>query len=109
MAKTTAGTNFPSFKGDTYTGPSARCLSCHDGTVAIGDIAWWNAGKPALALDSSKLAWPDTHNVGATGGTPGSMKGNHPVAMPYPFGVRRTPITASPRQRGHVDGMADDQ
>lgn len=84
VAKTTAGTNFPSFKGDTYTGPSAKCLSCHDGTVAVGDIAWWNEGKPA-SLDNTKLAWPDKHNVGATGGVVGSMKGNHPVAMPYPY------------------------
>ena len=84
VAKTTAGTTFPSFAGDSYTGPSAKCLSCHDGTVAVGDIAWWNEGKPA-SLDNTKLAWPDKHNVGATGGVVGSMKGNHPVAMPYPY------------------------
>jgi hypothetical protein len=84
VAKTTAGTNFPSFKGDTYTGPSAKCLSCHDGTVAVGDIAWWNEGKPA-SLDNKKHEWPDAFNVGATGGVVGSMKGNHPVAMPYPY------------------------
>jgi hypothetical protein len=86
VAKTTAGTNFPSFKGDTYTGPSAKCLSCHDGTVAVGDIAWWNEGQPTHPLDNTKHAWPDAFNVGATGGTAGSMKGNHPVAMPYPYG-----------------------
>jgi doubled CXXCH motif protein len=86
VTKTTAGTNYPSFKGDTYTGPSAKCLSCHDGTVAIGDIAWWNEGKPAAALDNTKHEWPDTFNVGARDGVVGSMKGNHPVAMPYPFG-----------------------
>lgn len=85
VAKTTAGTNFPSFKGDTYTGPSAKCLSCHDGTVAVGDIAWWNEGKPVVPLDNTKHTWPDTFNVGATGGVVGSMKGNHPVAMPYPY------------------------
>ena len=86
VTKTTAGTDFPSFKGDTYTGPSAKCLSCHDGTVAVGDIAWWQEGKP-VSLDNTKHAWPDTFNVGATGGVVGSMKGNHPVAMPYPFGA----------------------
>lgn len=82
--KTTAGTSYPTFTGDTYKGPTAKCLSCHDGTVAVGDINWWNGGKPA-ALDNTKHEWPDKHNVGATGGVPGSMKGNHPVAMPYPF------------------------
>ncbi len=86
IPSTTAGTLYPSFKGDTYTGPSAKCLSCHDGTVAVGDIAWWKEGPP-VSLDNTKHAWPDTYNVGATGGTPGSMKGNHPVAMPYPYGA----------------------
>jgi hypothetical protein len=85
VAKTTAGTTFPSFAGDSYTGPSAKCLSCHDGTVAVGDIAWWNEGKPGSPLDNTKHTWPDPFNVGATGGVPGSMKGNHPVAMPYPY------------------------
>ena len=80
---TTAGTLFPTFKGDTYKGPTAKCLSCHDGSVAVGDIAWFNGG-PAQ-LDNTKHEWPDKHNVGATGGVLGSMKGNHPVAMPYPY------------------------
>ena len=53
--------------------------------MAVGDIAWWNEGKPGTPLDNDKLAWPDTFNVGATGGVLGSMKGNHPVAMPYPY------------------------
>lgn len=82
---TTAGTTYPSFKGDTYTGPSAKCLSCHDGTVAIGDVNWFGEGKPAAVLNATKHTWPDAFNVGATGGTAGSMKGNHPVAMPYPY------------------------
>lgn len=89
-ATTTAGTSFPIFKGDTYTGPSAKCLSCHDGTVAVGDIAWFGQGKPA-PVDTTQLTWPDPSNVGATGGIAGSMKGNHPVAMPYPYG--QTPNT----------------
>lgn len=85
VPKTTAGTTFPSFKGDTYNGPTAKCLSCHDGSVAIGDVAWFGEGKPATALDTTQHSWPDPFNVGATDGTLGSMKGNHPVAMPYPY------------------------
>lgn len=85
VPSTTAGTTYPSFTGDTYTGPTAKCLSCHDGSVAVGDIAWWNGGAPGVPLDNEKHAWPDKHNVGATGGVLGSMKGNHPVAMPYPY------------------------
>ena len=77
---TTAGTKFPTFKGDTYKGPSAKCLSCHDGTVAVGDIAWFNEGKPPV-LDNTK------HDSGPfnIASTSGSMAGNHPVAMPYPY------------------------
>ena len=86
VPSTTAGTAYPSFRGDTYTGPSAKCLSCHDGTVAIGDIAWWAEGKPGSPIDNTRHQWPDAMNVGATGNVNGSMKGNHPVAMPYPFG-----------------------
>ncbi|MDO8478693.1 MAG: cytochrome c3 family protein [Candidatus Rokubacteria bacterium] len=77
---TTAGTLFPTFKGDTYNGPTAKCLSCHDGSVAVGDIAWFNGGKP-VGLDNTKHGLGDKYNVGFGG----AMKGNHPVAMPYPY------------------------
>ena len=82
---TTAGTPFPTLIGDAYKGPTTKCLSCHDGSVAIGDVAWFGEGKPAAPLDTTKHAWPDPFNVGATDGVLGSMKGNHPVAMPYPY------------------------
>ena len=75
---TTAGTTFPTFRGDTHKGPTTKCLSCHDGSVAIGDVYWWNGG-PAV-LDTTK------HGSGRVNiGAGGNMAGNHPVAMPYPF------------------------
>lgn len=82
--KTTAGTNFPTFAGNTYNGPTAKCLSCHDGSVAIGDIAWFGeANRQGVeGLDALKHGAGDTFNVGFGG----AMKGNHPVAMPYPYG-----------------------
>lgn len=82
---TTGGTEFPTFGGETYNGPTAKCLSCHDGTVAIGDIYWWDEEAPAAPIDATTHPWPEPHNVGATDGITGSMKGNHPVAMPYPY------------------------
>jgi len=83
---TTAGTKFPTFKGDTYKGPTAKCLSCHDGSVAVGDIAWFNEGKPGV-LDNTKHGAGDAMNVGLGG----DMAGNHPVAMPYPYlGAKNT-------------------
>jgi len=79
---TTAGTTYPTFAGDTYNGPTAKCLSCHDGSVAIGDIGWWNGGAPGAPLLNSTLGAGDPHNIGLGG----DMSGNHPVAMPIPFG-----------------------
>ena len=78
---TTAGTPFATFTGDTYKGPTAKCLSCHDGSVAVGDINWWNGGTPGVPLDLTKIGAGDSHNVGFGG----AMAGNHPVAMPYPY------------------------
>ena len=87
IAKTTAGTIFPTFVGDTYKGPTAKCLSCHDGSVAIGDIAWFGEGKPTIFNVNEKHGAGDMFNVGFGG----NMKGNHPVAMPYPLaGVAST-------------------
>jgi hypothetical protein len=75
---TTAGTDFPTFAGDTYNGPTAKCLSCHDGSVAIGDIGWWNGGDPGSLLNTVVSG---AFQIG--GG--GDMTGNHPVAMPIPY------------------------
>jgi predicted CXXCH cytochrome family protein len=77
---TTAGTTFPTFQGDTYRGPTTKCLSCHDGSVAIGDVAWFR-GQANRSLDSTTHGEGDRVNVGFGG----NMAGNHPVAMPYPY------------------------
>jgi hypothetical protein len=84
VTKTTAGTTFPTFAGGTYKGPTARCLSCHDGSVAIGDVAWFKeaAHTGADALTLLKMGDVDTNFVVGGGG---AMAGNHPVAMPYPY------------------------
>ncbi len=82
---TTGGTIYPTFAGDTYKGPTAKCLSCHDGSVAIGDIGWWNGGAPPNPLLNA------TVSGGFQIGGGGDMSGNHPVAMPYPInGVAST-------------------
>lgn len=83
VAKTTAGTTFPSIAGGTYKGPTAKCLSCHDGSVAVGDIAWFKeeARTGANALTTLKMGDIDPKFVIANGA---NMAGNHPVAMPYP-------------------------
>ncbi len=77
---TSGGTPYPTFQGDTYSGPTAKCLSCHDGTVAIGDIAWWNGAAVTSPLNNTKIS-----GAAQTASSSGGMDDNHPVAMPYPF------------------------
>ncbi len=95
VAQTTAGTNFASFGGQTYNGPSAKCLSCHDGTVAIGDVAWFREVGPGggqgvgtAIYNTATMATlaPNVMVVGPSAGLTGTLSGNHPVAMPYPYG-----------------------
>jgi hypothetical protein len=85
---TTAGTPFPTIVGNTYNGPTAKCLSCHDGSVAIGDVAWFKEGPQVL--DTT------THSSGEFNiGGGGNMQGNHPVAMPYPYQQARNTYNTS--------------
>jgi hypothetical protein len=81
VTKTTAGTDYPSFTGNTYKGPTAKCLSCHDGSVAPGDLGWFDGRKP-VGLNTNTIPSSSEYSVGFGG----SMSGNHPVAMPYPYG-----------------------
>lgn len=82
---TTAGTILPQIVGNTYKGPSAKCLSCHDGSVAIGDIYWFKEqpNQGANALTQAKMT---DFNVEFQVGVGGNMAGNHPVTVPYPLG-----------------------
>jgi hypothetical protein len=91
-ATTTGGTTLPSIL-PAYKGASVRCLSCHDGTVAIGDVSWFAEGprNGANALNPTLMgAAPNQINnefVITGGGTGGSdLKGNHPIAVPFPWG-----------------------
>lgn len=84
VPSTTAGTPFPTFRGDTYRGPTAKCLSCHDGSVAIGDVGWWSGERGTFP--QGRLSPRDP----ATIGPGGQLGGNHPVAMPYPFRQARS-------------------
>jgi len=82
VTHTTGGTRLPTIRPD-WTGPTVYCLSCHDGTVAVGDIAWFNrqAWGGGRALDQERHA-SGSKNIASTAG---NMRGNHPVAHPYPF------------------------
>ncbi|MBI2571170.1 MAG: hypothetical protein HYV63_29545 [Candidatus Schekmanbacteria bacterium] len=98
---TTAGTSYPRFNGDSYAGASTRCLSCHDGTVAIGDIAWYDTGDPGT-LYAEKLNDPgDPYRIAQAS----DMSENHPVAMPYPFA--RQPSTYNGVRTGDAADLQD--
>lgn len=79
VPETTAGTTYPVFSGQTYSGPTAKCLSCHDGTVAIGHVLADANGNEAI-LNNTFVTGP-SRVVSMTG----IMNGNHPVAIPYPY------------------------
>ncbi len=81
---TTGGTTLPTFDA-TWQGVSKNCLSCHDGTVAVGDVAWFDA-TPNQTLDATQHSAANDPSL-ITFSNPGSgdMAGNHPVAHPFPF------------------------
>ena len=93
VAATTSGTALPGFTGNAYNGPSAKCLSCHDGSVAIGDVGWFSeaAHEGANALSAFKIGGAGVSNATTPGttskmiGSGGNLSGNHPVAIPYPL------------------------
>jgi len=82
VTTTVGGTPLPTI-ATTWTGPTKFCLSCHDGSVAIGDIAWFNrqSWSGANALDNTKHDSGQYNIASPTG----DMAGNHPVAHPYPY------------------------
>ena len=88
VAATTSGTALPGFTGNSYNGPSAKCLSCHDGSVAVGDVGWFKEGPQELSSGfkvgmngAGNGTGQDSKQVGASG----NLSGNHPVAIPYPL------------------------
>jgi hypothetical protein len=85
VPSTTAGTTLPTIDDQTYNGATAKCLSCHDGTVAIGDVAWYYEQKQTLESATMATHAPD-FVIADTTNASGAMSGNHPVAVPYPFG-----------------------
>jgi len=78
---TTAGTNYATFQGDTYKGPTTKCLSCHDGLLSSTDGMWFNR---AMTSGSKYIAPAGSLNTGHEVAEGTNMSKSHPVAMPYP-------------------------
>jgi hypothetical protein len=84
-SSTFSGTPLPGFAGNVYRGASARCLSCHDGSVAVGDIALLdNApdGSDTALVTARMMESAPKYRTGVGG----DLSGNHPIAVPYPMG-----------------------
>ena len=79
---TTAGTPYPTFKGDTYKGATTKCLSCHDGLMSSTDGMWFNR---ASTSSSKYVAAPGSLNTGHEVAEGADLSKTHPVAMPYPL------------------------
>lgn len=82
-ATTVGGTLLPTISS-TWNGATKLCLSCHDGSVAIGDIAWFDKashqGLAAINTRTMSADFPNSQIATTTGG----MGTNHPVAHPFP-------------------------
>jgi hypothetical protein len=89
ISETTGGTTLPTFDA-TWQGVSKNCLSCHDGSVAIGDVAWFDAA-PRTGVDQlsdHQHSDPnDSAKITFFSADDGDLSGNHPVALPFPFGA----------------------
>lgn len=92
---TTGGTAFASM-APGYKGPTVKCLACHDGSVAVGDVAMYK-GKVNPIVNTFKVGDQPTDYTGKTWtaadarpqykvGAGGVMNGTHPVGMAYPQG-----------------------
>jgi hypothetical protein len=81
VTSTIGGTQLPTID-PVWTGPTKYCLSCHDGSVALGDLNWFDETKQiGTSINNTKIT-----GAAQTATAAGVMNGNHPVAFPYPYG-----------------------
>ncbi|MDD2918861.1 cytochrome c3 family protein [Rhodoferax sp.] len=98
ISLTDGGTTFATLAAG-YKGPSVKCLACHDGAVAIGDVALAR-GSLNATLNSFKVGdIPTSYSTTISTatftstaqrpqfiiGSAGSLAGTHPIGMPYPL------------------------
>ncbi len=87
---TMAGTPFPTIVDTVWQGPTAKCLSCHDGTVATSSVNWFDSGHGGMNAGlgphvlSGTPAYASLQGL-SNSGSASTLKGVHPVAMPYPY------------------------
>lgn len=93
---TAGGTSFATLSVGNK-GPSVKCLACHDGSVAIGDVAMYR-GDLNVTANAFKVGGTTPGYTTADGtyggqaatskfiiGAGGNLAGTHPIGMPYPY------------------------
>ena len=95
---TMAGTPY-AIIANNWAGPTTKCLSCHDGSVARSTINWYQGQTPLPGTPRGTVTCTTTGGITScvtnqsgeigNGGNMGPFNGagaTHPVAMPYPCG-----------------------
>jgi len=78
-ATTVRGTVLPSSISSAALANSRACMSCHDGTVALGDLLTGNGGTVSgTNVTAGKLSG------GVNLLSPSAMQSNHPIGVPKP-------------------------
>ncbi len=80
VTQTSGGTNLPT----TVSTRSMRCLSCHDGSVALGDVTNFGGAASNLAMTGAGQTAGKLTDAYYVVGASGNLGGNHPVGIPYP-------------------------
>jgi predicted CXXCH cytochrome family protein len=81
VTQTSGGTTLPT----GISARSLRCLACHDGSTALGDVSNFggaaaNLGVSGTGVDGTGKLTDAFYVIGASG----NLGGNHPVGIPYP-------------------------
>lgn len=86
-SKTALGTPLPMTGTNPISPASKKCMDCHDGSVAIGDVANSGGGVagiiPLLEDGANTVAGRMATLGSYTIGSGGNMDRNHPVSIPY--------------------------
>lgn len=79
--RTSAGTSLPTTTTAFGSGPTKMCMSCHDGSIALGSLNNIGDGTTGTIVTSPSTLNGQSKQIAST---TGGMGGNHPVAIPYP-------------------------
>ncbi len=89
---TVRGTTLPIIATDSKLGSSIACLSCHLGTMALGDVLVYYSGTSSAATNfaiaaSSKVTANKLNSTSSAYIDPANMSKNHPVGVAKPANV----------------------